>query len=183
MRRMRRPPSAGPTPASRGLSTLPQVRPFASGLGAAISGAGVLTALESPPHFAALRAALVKHKMLVLEAPGLTEHQQLGFGKLLGEVQIHPTAELRDGEVGPRSAGAQEGFPNRVDSPAALGTSCGLTASVLCCAVPAEPGDILDQQCRQRHRSHQNEQGSARRGPRRPRVPGRRCDPARGAAP
>ena len=72
--------------------------PHDSGLGATISTPGVVqSALESPAVFAMLRQLLVRHKFLVLEEPGLTEIQQLRLGRLFGDVQIHPTAELTDG--------------------------------------------------------------------------------------
>lgn len=41
----------------------------------------------------------MRHKLLVLDAPGLTEQQQLRFGMALGECQVHPTANLRDGKI------------------------------------------------------------------------------------
>eukprot|EP01046_Picozoa_sp_COSAG06_P008419 COSAG06_NODE_426_length_15905_cov_35.386436_1_plen_343_part_00 len=82
--------SAGPPPQLR-------VMPFgSSGLGAAVKGVGVTELLEHPALFAEMRAALVRHRLLVLDAPGLTEQQQLTLGRLLGECQVHPTASLND---------------------------------------------------------------------------------------
>ena len=69
--------------------------PFgSSGLGAAVEGVGVTELLEHPALFAEMRAVLVRHRLLVLDAPGLTEQQQLTLGRLLGECQVHPTASL-----------------------------------------------------------------------------------------
>ena len=72
------------------------IRPFPSGLGAAVVGT-VRSVLRSPPAFAQLRAALVQHKLLLFEAPGeVSATDQVELGRLFGEVQVHPTRELLD---------------------------------------------------------------------------------------
>ena len=69
--------------------SLPAICPFAGGLGASIPGLTVEAVLESRGLLAAMRSALVSHKLLVLDAGAdLTEEHQLGLGKLLGDVQV-----------------------------------------------------------------------------------------------
>lgn len=73
-----------------------QLRPFASGLGAAV-GLTVRAVLRSPQTFSQLRSALVRHKLLLFEAPGeVSAAEQVELGRRFGEVQVHPSTELLD---------------------------------------------------------------------------------------
>jgi len=73
------------------------IRPVAGRIGAEIEGVRLSPDL-SPPTVAAIRAALLKHKVIFFrDQEHLTDADQEGFAALLGEPMAHPTVPVLDG--------------------------------------------------------------------------------------
>ncbi len=66
-----------------------KVTPINGNIGAEISGVDLRRAL-SPAEATAIRAALVKHEVIVLRDQDITLDQQMEFGRLFGDLSIHP---------------------------------------------------------------------------------------------
>jgi taurine dioxygenase len=66
-----------------------KVTPLNGNIGAEIAGVDLRRGL-SPAAFAVVHAALVKHEVIVLRDQDITLDQQMAFGRLFGELSIHP---------------------------------------------------------------------------------------------
>ncbi|MCA1326037.1 TauD/TfdA family dioxygenase [Herbaspirillum seropedicae] len=74
-----------------------ELQPVAGRIGAEVRNVRLSAALE-PATFAAIRAALLRHKVLFFRGQQhLDDSGQEGFAKLWGELVAHPTVPVRDG--------------------------------------------------------------------------------------
>jgi len=66
-----------------------KIRPINGNIGAEISGVDLRRTLSSA-EATVVRAALVKHEVIVLREQDITLDQQMDFGRLFGDLSIHP---------------------------------------------------------------------------------------------
>lgn len=116
------------------------VRPLTPVIGAEVSGVDLAADLDDPNVVASIRAAFIEHRALVFRDQRLDRDRRKAFGRLFGELAVHPSRrgpDVDDPEI----------FVVRADETSRL-NNAGLWHTYLSCNEVPPLGSMLLLACR-----------------------------------